>query len=82
METTVKEKLQGVSVTSKIATGWASYVTANRLKRGTQTYYKAMHAYVNGCNTVLPNGLPPIVQIYVMSGRDLMDLPHPEVETA
>ena len=71
-----------MNTTERIALGWKSYVKTNSLKRGTQTYFKAMHAYVNGCNALCPEGLPPIIQIYVMCGRDLMDLPHPEVEAA
>ena len=72
-----------MNTTEKIVKGWASYVEANSLNRKTQSYHKAMHAYVNGCNAVLgEQGLPPVVQIYIMCGRDLLDLPHAEVEHA
>ena len=75
METTVKEKLQGVSTTQVIARGWVAYAERNNLKPDTQKYWKAMHAFVNGCNVMSGDkGLPPIIQIYVMCGRDIADI--------
>ena len=73
--TTVAEKLYKVSVTSKIVTGWVAYAERNKLRSTTDKYWKAMHAYVNGCNVMLgEQGLPPIIQIYIMSGRDIADI--------
>jgi hypothetical protein len=73
--TTVAEKLYKVSVTSKIVTGWVAYAERNDLRVGTQKYEKAQHAFVIGCNTMLgEKGLPPIIQIYIMSGRDIADI--------
>ena len=77
METTVKEKLYSVSATSMIVEGWKSYVACNNLKPNTDKYWKAMHAFVNGCNVLSRNGLPPIIQIYIMSGRDIAEIKPP-----
>jgi hypothetical protein len=76
--TTVAEKLYKVSVTSKIVTGWVAYAERNKLRSTTDKYWKAMHAYVNGCNVMLgEQGLPPIIQIYIMSGRDIAEIQEP-----
>jgi hypothetical protein len=78
METTVQEKLYKVSATSKIVTGWKSYANCNGLKPNTQKYWKAMHAFVNGCSVLSgEQGLPPIIQIYIMSGRDIAEIKSP-----
>ena len=74
--------MDSMTATQRIAQAWASYVRVNGLKQNTQTYHKAMHAFVNGCNALCPDGLPPIIQIYIMAGRDLLDLPQPEAESA
>jgi hypothetical protein len=71
---TVKERLQKVSATSRIAEAWVSYAKTNGLRPGTQKYELAQHSFVNGCNTMSPDGLPPIVQMYVMCGRDIADI--------
>jgi hypothetical protein len=64
-----------MNTTQKIATGWVAYAERNSLRSGTQKYDKAMHAFIIGCNTMLGDeGLPPIIQIYVMSGRDIATL--------
>ena len=64
-----------MNTTQKIVTGWVAYVERNDLNPKTQTYHKAMHAYVNGCNALVgEQGLPPIIQIYIMSGRDIAEI--------
>ena len=65
-----------MNTTQKIVTGWVAYAERNDLRSGTQKYDKAQHAFILGCNTVLGEeaGLPPIIQIYVMCGRDIADL--------
>jgi hypothetical protein len=64
-----------LSTTQKIAQGWRDYAERNDLRVGTQKYEKAQHAFVIGCNTMLgEKGLPPIIQIYIMSGRDIADI--------
>ena len=62
--------------TQKIITGWVAYAERNNLRSGTQKYQREQHAYIVGCNTMLGDeaGLPPIIQIYVMCGRDIADL--------
>jgi hypothetical protein len=61
--------------TQRIAQGWRDYAERNDLRVGTQKYEKAQHAFVIGCNTMLgEKGLPPIIQIYVMCGRDIADI--------
>ena len=61
--------------TQLIAQAWVSYAERNDLRVGTQKYEKAQHAFVIGCNTVLgEKGLPPIIQMYVMCGRDIADI--------
>ena len=63
--------------TQKIAHGWVAYAERNDLRPGTQKYQKAQHAFIIGCNTMLGDeGLPPIIQIYVMCGRDIADIKH------
>ena len=67
-----------MNTTQKIVTGWVAYAERNDLRPGTQKYDKAQHAFVIGCNTMLGDeGLPPIIQIYVMCGRDLADIKEP-----
>lgn len=62
-----------------IAQRWVSYAKANKLRTGTQAYWKAQHAFINGANCLCGDeGLPAIVQIYVMSGRDIADLLDPQ----
>ena len=62
----------------EIAQGWRSYAERNDLRVGTQKYWKAQHAFINGCNVLSgEEGLPPIIQIYVMSGRDIAELREP-----
>jgi hypothetical protein len=64
-----------IETTYKIAEGWRSYAKRNDLKPNTQKYWKAQHAFVNGCNVLSgEQGLPPIIQIYVMSGRDIAEI--------
>jgi hypothetical protein len=63
-----------MNTAQKIATGWVSYAERNDLKVGTQKYWKAQHAFINGANALSPDGLPPIIQIYVMCGRDIADI--------
>jgi hypothetical protein len=76
--TTVAEKLYKVSATSKIVTGWRAYAERNGLKPDTQKYWKAQHAFVNGCNVLSgEHGLPPVIQIYIMSGRDIAEIQPP-----
>jgi hypothetical protein len=59
----------------EIAQGWRDYAERNDLRSGTKKYENAQHAFVIGCNTILgEEGLPPIIQIYVMCGRDIADL--------
>ena len=71
-----------MNTAQKIATGWVAYATRNDLNPKTQTYHKAMHAFVNGCNVLAgEHGLPPIIQIYIMSGRDIAEITK-EHETA
>lgn len=66
------------STAQHIANSWRAYVLRNDLKPNTQKYWKAMHAFVNGCNTVVgEEGLPPIIQIYIMSGRDIAEIQEP-----
>jgi hypothetical protein len=60
--------------TQQIAEGWNSYAYSNSLKPGTKKYAELQHTYINGASSVLGAGLPPIIQIYVMCGRDLADL--------
>jgi hypothetical protein len=61
--------------TQLIAQAWISYAERNDLRPGTQKYDKAQHAFVIGCNTMLgEKGLPPIIQMYVMCGRDIADI--------
>ncbi len=61
--------------TQLIAQAWVSYAERNDLRVGTQKYEKAQHAFVIGCNTMLgEKGLPPIIQMYVMCGRDIADI--------
>ena len=75
MESTVQDKLYKVSATNKIVSGWKSYAECNNLQANTDEYWKAMHAFVNGCNALSgEHGLPPIIQIYVMCGRDIADI--------
>ena len=62
-----------------IAQRWVSYAKANKLRANTQAYWKAQHAFINGANCLCGDeGLPAIVQIYVMSGRDIADLLDPQ----
>ena len=64
-----------MDTTQKIVTGWVAYAERNNLRSNTDKYWKAMHAYVNGCNVMSgEQGLPPIIQIYIMSGRDIADI--------
>lgn len=64
--------------TQRIVEGWKSYAERNGLKSDTQKYWKAQHAYINGANSLSGDqGLPPIIQIYVMSGRDIADIQQP-----
>lgn len=64
-----------MDTTQRIAKAWISYAERNDLKANTQKYWKAQHAFINGCNTLAGDeGLPPIIQIYVMCGRDLATL--------
>ena len=61
--------------TQRIVEGWKAYAERNDLRVGTQKYWKAQHAFVNGCNALSGDqGLPPIIQIYVMCGRDIADI--------
>jgi hypothetical protein len=61
--------------TQKIVTGWVAYAERNDLRSGTKKYESAQHAFIIGCNTILGDeGLPPIIQIYVMCGRDIADI--------
>jgi hypothetical protein len=64
-----------MEITYKIAEGWRAYAKRNDLKPNTQKYWKAQHAFVNGCNVLSgEQGLPPIIQIYIMSGRDIAEI--------
>lgn len=64
--------------TQQIAQGWVNYSWSNKLKAGTKKYAQVQHAYINGVACILGADLPPIIQIYVMCGRDLADLDQPE----
>lgn len=67
-----------MNTTHKIAQGWRAYAERNDLKPNTQKYWKAQHAFINGCNVLSgEQGLPPIIQIYVMSGRDIAEIQEP-----
>lgn len=64
-----------MNATQRIAQAWVAYAERNDLRVGTQKYWKAQHAFINGVNAIpLDDGLPPIIQIYVMCGRDIADL--------
>jgi hypothetical protein len=67
-----------LTLSHKIAQGWRAYAERNDLRVGTQKYWKAQHAFINGCNVLSgEEGLPPIIQIYVMTGRDIAELREP-----
>jgi hypothetical protein len=68
--------------TQQIAQGWVNYSWSNKLKPGTKKYAEIQHSYINGVACILGADLPPIVQIYVMCGRDLADLDQPEEAVA
>jgi hypothetical protein len=57
-----------------VALSWISYAKANKLKPNTKKYEEIHHAYVNGIHAVMQEKTPPILSIYVMSGRDIADL--------
>jgi hypothetical protein len=64
--------------TQRIVEGWKAYAERNDLRVGTQKYWKAQHAFINGANSLSGDqGLPPIIQIYVMCGRDIADIQQP-----
>jgi hypothetical protein len=60
--------------TQQISRGWVTYAWQNKLKAGTKKYAEAQHCYINGVACIMGAELPPIIQIYVMCGRDLADL--------
>jgi len=64
-----------METTQRIVDSWLFYVEMNSLKAGTKKYQEAQHAFVCGANALTGDkGLPPIIQIYVMSGRDIADI--------
>lgn len=56
----------------KISRAWVTYAWQNKLKAGTKKYEQAHHAFLLGAHSV--EDLPPVMQIYIMSGRDVADL--------
>jgi hypothetical protein len=60
--------------TQQIARGWVTYAWQNKLKAGTKKYAEVQHAYVNGAHAILREETPPIITIYLMTGRDIADL--------
>ena len=60
--------------TQQIARGWVSYSEANSLKPGSKKYNEMQHAYVNGVACMVGAELPPVVTIYLMTGRDIATL--------
>jgi hypothetical protein len=68
--------------TQQIAEGWNSYAYSNSLKPGTKKYQEFQHAYVNGAHAVLMEDTPPIITIYLMTGRDIAELAKPQEATA
>jgi hypothetical protein len=72
-----------MKTSTRIAYAWKAYAQRNELKPDTQKYWKAQHAFINGANSLTGDeGLPPIIQIYVMSGRDIIELTSDEPATA
>jgi hypothetical protein len=60
----------------QLVSAWDQYAKINRLRPGTQKYAAAQHAFILGVKAGTPGGeLPPIISVYVMSGRDISDIP-------
>jgi hypothetical protein len=59
-----------------LVNAWDQYAKINRLRPGTQKYAAAQHAFILGVKAGVPgNELPPIISVYVMTGRDISDIP-------
>ena len=58
----------------QIAMGWESYAQSNDLKPSTKKYFERQHAYINGVSCIMGMELPPIITIYAMTGRDIVEI--------
>jgi hypothetical protein len=62
--------------THRIAQAWVFYAKTNSLKPGTKKYQEAQHAFILGAKSLCGDeGLPAIISVYVMSGRDIAEIP-------
>jgi len=74
--TTIKDRLQKISNASKIAEAWIFYANMNDFRANTEKYKAAQHAFILGAKSMLGDeGLPAIISVYVMSGRDIAEIP-------
>ena len=58
----------------EIAQQWMDYAKRNKLSRRTIKYQNHQAAFISGVFASLGHETPPIITIYVMTGRDLYDL--------
>jgi hypothetical protein len=59
-----------------IAEAWNFYAKTNSLRPGTKKYQEAQHAFILGARSLTGDeGLPAIISVYVMSGRDIAEIP-------
>lgn len=62
--------------TRTIAEAWIFYVKSQGLKPGSKRYQDAHHAFILGARSLTGDeGLPPIISVYVMTGRDIAEIP-------
>jgi hypothetical protein len=60
----------------QLVSAWDQYAKINRLRPGTQKYDAAQHAFILGVKAGTPGGeLPPIISVYVMTNRDISEIP-------
>ena len=65
-----------MNTTERIAQAWVFYVKTNGLKPGSKKYQEAHHAFILGAKSLCGDeGLPAIISVYVMSGRDIAEIP-------
>lgn len=65
-----------MNTTRTIAEAWIFYVKMNSLKAGTKKYQEAQHAFILGAKSLTGDaGLPAIISVYVMTGRDIAEIP-------
>jgi hypothetical protein len=59
-----------------IAEAWNFYAKTNSLRPGTKKYQEAQHAFILGARSLTGDeGLPAIISVYIMSGRDIAEIP-------